>query len=188
MIRNIKNKILNFYSIRKYSIVVGENFTCYGKIFFHTTKKKIFIGNNCVIRSSIYTNTLGGMKECRFVTYNDGKIFIGNNVGITNTCINAHSTITIEDNVNIGGDCKIYDSDFHSIEYNKRIKANDNEYVSKPIVIKEGAWIGAHSIILKGVTIGKRSVIGAGSVVTCDIPNDEVWGGNPARFIKKINN
>lgn len=57
---------------------------------------------------------------------------------------------------------------------------------SKPILIKEGAFIGAHSIVLKGVTIGKYSVIGAGSVITKDIPDNEVWAGNPARFIKKL--
>ena len=45
---------------------------------------------------------------------------------------------------------------------------------------------GAHSIILKGVTIGARSIIGAGSVVTKDVPANEVWLGNPAKFYKKI--
>ena len=57
---------------------------------------------------------------------------------------------------------------------------------------KHGAWIGedvfigAHSIILKGVTIGARSIVGAGSVVTKDIPADEVWAGNPAKCIRKL--
>ena len=77
---------------------------------------------------------------------------------------------------------KIWDTDFHAIEYNDRCK-NVN-IKSAPIFIKEGAFIGACSIILKGVTIGKHSVIGAGSVVTKNIPDNEIWGGNPARFIK----
>ena len=128
------------------------------------------------------------MSRCCFVTYNDGKIKIGNNVGISNSCLNAHILINIEDNVNIGGDCKIYDSDFHSIKYSNRINLPDKTYNSKQINIKSGAFIGAHSIILKGVTIGKRSVIGAGSVVTCDIPDNEIWAGNPIKFIKKIDN
>ena len=55
-----------------------------------------------------------------------------------------------------------------------------------PIKIKKGAFIGASSIILKGVTIGERSIIGAGSVVTQDIPDYCVAIGNPARVIKKI--
>lgn len=55
-----------------------------------------------------------------------------------------------------------------------------------PIHIKEGAWIGSFAIILGGVTIGKHSVIGAGAVVTKDVPDYEVWVGVPARFIKEI--
>ena len=84
------------------------------------------------------------------------------------------------------GGVKLYDTDFHSIYYEERIQKPDPGIKSKPILIKEGAFIGAHSIILKGVTVGKHSVIGAGSVVTKDIPDNEVWAGNPAHFIKKL--
>lgn len=55
-----------------------------------------------------------------------------------------------------------------------------------PIKIKKGAFIGANSIILKGVEIGENSVIGAGSVVTQNVPDKEIWAGNPARFISYI--
>lgn len=54
------------------------------------------------------------------------------------------------------------------------------------IKIEDDAFIGARSIITKGVTIGARSVVAAGSVVVCDIPSDEIWGGNPAKFIKRL--
>jgi len=52
-------------------------------------------------------------------------------------------------------------------------------------VIQEGAFVGASSIILKGVTIGKHSIVAAGSVVSKSIPAGEIWGGNPAKFIRK---
>lgn len=52
--------------------------------------------------------------------------------------------------------------------------------------IKEGAFIGVNTIITKPVIIGKCSVVGAGSVVTKDIPDYEVWAGNPAKFIRSI--
>lgn len=56
----------------------------------------------------------------------------------------------------------------------------------KPVVIGDDCFIGAGTMILKGVTIGARSVIGAGAVVTKSIPSDEVWAGNPAKLIKKL--
>lgn len=116
-----------------------------------------------------------------------GKIQIGNNVGISNAALVCRSGITIKDWVKIGGNVKIYDNDFHSIDYLRRREAVDESIQAEPVVIEEDAFIGAHSIILKGVTIGKRSIIAAGSVVTKRVPDDELWGGVPAKFIKKIN-
>ncbi len=121
-----------------------------------------------------------------FLTVGVGKIILGKNVGISNSAIVARELVRIEDDVMIGGSCKIYDNDFHSIDYSIRINGDDNNIKIKPIHILKGAFIGAHSIILKGVTIGEYSIIGAGSVVTKDVPSNEVWAGNPAHFIKKI--
>ena len=55
-----------------------------------------------------------------------------------------------------------------------------------PVVIKHDAFIGAGSIILPGVTIGANSIVGAGSVVTKNIPDNQIWGGNPAKYIKDV--
>ena len=55
-----------------------------------------------------------------------------------------------------------------------------------PVIIEDTVFIGAKCIILKGVTIGQNSIVGAGSVVTKSIPADEIWGGNPAKFIRKL--
>jgi acetyltransferase-like isoleucine patch superfamily enzyme len=85
----------------------------------------------------------------------------------------------------IGGGTKIYDTDFHSLEPAIRL-GEDNDISTKPVLIKSGAFIGAHCIVLKGVTIGQYSIIGAGSVVTKDIPDWEIWAGNPAKFIRRI--
>ncbi len=70
----------------------------------------------------------------------------------------------------IGSGVKIWDTDFHSVNFDNRITNTD--IVSKPILIKKGAFIGACSIILKGVTIGERAVIGAGSVATRAFRNE----------------
>ena len=146
----------------------------------------IVIGSNVSVNSGIRYNPIGGSERTMLITHGNGKISIGNNVGISNTAIVSAESIVIDDNVMIGGSCKIYDTDFHSIRYDYRMQKPDTHIKTSPVHIKEGAFIGAHSIILKGVTIGKHSVIGAGSVVTKSVPDGEIWAGNPAHFIRKV--
>ncbi len=107
-------------------------------------------------------------------------------MGISNTAIVAWNSIFIEDDVTIGGSCKIYDTDFHPLDAKVRKATPGQGWIAKPVVIKRGAFIGAHTIILKGVTVGINSIVGAGSVVTGNIPDNEVWAGNPARYIRKL--
>ena len=114
---------------------------------------------------------------------------IGNNVGISSSTIVARCSIKIGDNVKIGGGTYILDSDFHSLD--PEIRASDRltdaaTAKSAPVEIRENAFIGARSMILKGVTVGRNSVVGAGSVVVRSVPDNQVWAGNPARFIKKL--
>ena len=59
--------------------------------------------------------------------------------------------------------------------------------IQEEITIADDVFVGAHTSILKGVSVGKNSIIGACSVVTKNIPANEIWGGNPARLIRKIN-
>lgn len=84
----------------------------------------------------------------------------------------------------IGAGCRIWDTGFHALDVEKRLSGDTG--VSVPIKIKRGAFIGANSTILKGVIIGENSIIGTGSVVTKSVPDNEVWAGNPAKFIRKL--
>jgi acetyltransferase-like isoleucine patch superfamily enzyme len=143
-------------------------------------------GENVKINSQFTMNPVGLSQRSAFFAMPNAVIKIGNNVGISNSLIYARQLILIEDNVLIGGGCQILDSDFHSIRYTDRIEKGDCSIISKPIIIKRGAFIGASCIILKGITIGERCIIAAGSIVTKSVPPDEIWGGNPAIFIKKI--
>lgn len=172
--------------IKKYRVKCGSNVNIEGRIYVFGNKNSITIGDNSIITSSVVVNPTTGKDHCYFHVKGDGKISIGNNVGMSNVCITAAKSVVIEDNVLLGSGVKIWDTDFHSISYVERI--NTIEEKSFPVVIKEGAFIGAECVVLKGVTIGKHSVIGAGSIVTKNIPDNEVWAGNPAKFIKKINN
>lgn len=186
-IRILYSRIVNYPRFKMKKIVYGSGFTVLGRVHVDGPKGRITFGDNCTLRSSLYSNPLGGINHIIISIRNDGIINCGNNVGISNSCLRICDFLNIEDDVLIGGDCKIYDSDMHPIEYKDRILNNTTSVKCKGITIKRGAWIGAHSTILKGVTIGERSVVGANSVVTKDIPDDELWAGNPARFIKKIN-
>lgn len=123
-------------------------------------------------------------------------IIIGDRVGMSSTCLRAKTIIKIGNDVNIGGDCLIMDSDTHPVDYKKRRRgygktASPIEKLdlnpSAPIIIEDDVWIGARCQVLKGVTIGARSVIAAGSVVTKDIPSDVIAGGVPCKIIKRIN-
>ncbi|WP_118422317.1 hypothetical protein [Bacteroides intestinalis] len=70
-------------------------------------------------------------------------------------------------------------------ELNIKTSITQGRLFIDPIIIEDDAFIGTRTIITKGVTIGTRSIIVVGSVVVCDVPPDEIWGGNPANFIKK---
>jgi acetyltransferase-like isoleucine patch superfamily enzyme len=108
---------------------------------------------------------------------------------MSSTAIVCHNKIEIGDNVNLGGNVVIYDTDFHSLNPIERLnrELDIKGTKTKPVKIGNNVFIGAHSTILKGVFIGDNSVIGACSVVTKNVPENEIWGGNPAKFIKKIN-
>lgn len=112
-------------------------------------------------------------------------VTIGDNVGMSSTRLWIADSLTIGNHVKVGAGVLIIDTDTHPIDYRLRRVTNDGTRHA-PISIGDDVWIGAQSIILKGVTIGPRSIIGAGSVVTRDIPADCIAAGNPARVIRQI--
>jgi acetyltransferase-like isoleucine patch superfamily enzyme len=145
---------------------------------------RIEIGDSTRIISGA-RNLVGTDVRTYFETGQNGYIRIGSRVGMSNCVLISQESITIEDQVYIGGGTRIYDNDFHSINFNDRIN-RPGLIPTAPIVIKAGSFIGGHSIILKGVVIGRQSVVGAGSVVTKSIPDFEIWAGVPAKKIGLI--
>lgn len=145
------------------------------------------IGENFSMHNGIGGNPIGCYDRCTFFVNRGAKLIIGYNVGISQAALVCHQSITVGNNVKIGGGVKIYDTDFHSLDPKIRASNADLEHKAKAaVVVKDNAFIGAYSIVLKGVTIGENSVIGAGSVVTKSVPDNQIWAGNPARFIKNI--
>lgn len=145
------------------------------------------IGTHFMCNNSMKSNSIGVIQPCLFNINPEGCLFIGNNVGISGSTIRASHSVTIGDNVLIGSGCLITDTDAHPLDWHDRLEGRSEKTQSAPIVIGNHVFIGARSIILKGVTIGDRSIIGAGSVVSKDVPADCIVAGNPAKIVKKLN-
>ena len=110
-------------------------------------------------------------------------IKIGRNVFVNyNVTMLDGGMITIGDNCLIGPNCQLYTPQ-HPFDHVLRRKSVETAY---PITIGEDTWLGGGVVVCPGVTIGKRCIIGAGSVVTKDIPDDCVAAGNPARVIREL--
>ena len=170
--------------IKRYHVQYDRSLRIRGRVYISGTG--ICLGKNVQINSNYKANPIGGDGRTILRTNGDGIIVIGENTGISNSTIVAYRSVIIGKNVLIGGSCKIYDTDFHSLKLSDRLEHPLENICSKEIVIEDGVFLGAYCIVLKGVTIGKNSVIGAGSVVTKTIPGGEIWAGNPAKFIKKV--
>jgi len=138
-------------------------------------KKGLNVGNNVEIRKNVFMDR-------------PENVFIGDNSFINYGC-NFHvgndseTTIKLKENVFVGPNVSFICVS-HNIG-NSEKRAGKNKYES--ILVNNGVWIGASSIILQGVVIGEGSIIAAGSCVNKSIPSNELWGGTPAKFIRKLN-
>ncbi len=139
------------------------------------------------LRSTKRTNLVGLLNPVILDTRRGGRIEIGENSSGSGVVISSKELISIGKNVKLGGNVRIFDHDFHSFDFEERRDPETySQLKSAPINIGDDVFIGTNATILKGITIGNRVIIGASSVVAKSIPSDEVWAGNPAKFIKKI--
>ena len=184
------SKILSQIYLYANNVEFVSPISCFGLPIIAIGKGGIFrVGKNFMMVNNAISNLIGRPQKCSFYIGENAILQIGDNVGMSATSIVCMEKVLIGNNVRIGGNTVIYDTDFHSLDREQRVKIVEDRANTKhaKVIIEDGVFIGAHTTILKGVTIGKDSIIGACSVVTKSIPGCEIWGGNPAKFIRKIN-
>lgn len=165
--------------------LIGPNTIIDGRIECNTPGAKISVGRGSKISGFVATQT------------KESEVIIAKNVFIAGgTVLDCSLKIVIEQDVMISYQAIIQDCDNHPLALSKRKKDLQNYLkngvvdvsgaAKKPVIIKRGAWIGARTIILKGVTVGEGSIIGAGSVVTKDVEPWTIVAGNPAKIVKRL--
>lgn len=143
---------------------------------------KVELGNNVFLNS--YPD--GELYKTGLLAHlTSSLIKIGDNCSLNGTVIHSRNTVTIGDNCMFGPGVVILDNDSHNISIDPVVRRT-GKIAESPVVIGNNVWIGMHSIIMKGVHIGDNSIIAAGSVVTKDVPSNQLFGGNPASFLKKL--
>lgn len=172
--------ILNMLSAKIWGVRVKGMCSFYGKtIFRKLPNSKITIGSQCTFNSSHRSNLIGVYSPCMISTIKrEAVLEIGSNCGFSGTVIGCALNIRIGDNVRCGANTMITDSDWHSDD---RRTGND-----KPVIIDNNVWLGYGVKVLKGVHIGENTLIGAGSIVTKDIPANVIAAGNPCKIIKQL--
>jgi len=178
---------LRLIKARKTGFSIGHGYRINGLPIIRMGETSICqIGTNLRMNNSTKYNMVGIYKRCSIAVENGASLKIGNDCGFSGVSIYCGISITIGNNLTCGGNVSIWDTDFHPLSYLERRRYSSDAIRKKPILIGNDVFIGANSIILKGVTIGDRAIIAAGSVVTKSIPSDEIWGGNPAVLIRKL--
>lgn len=179
--------IINIIRFYIYRIHFGTHLRALGNIGLEV-KGSATIGNDFRCIGGLMANPMGVNIGSYIRVGKDAILTIGDNVGMSSTVVWCDKSITMGDNIRIGARTVITDTDAHSLDYVQRRTWDTDEVNAKkaPIIIDDDVFIGTSCIICKGVHIGKGAVIGAGSVVTKDIPEGVIAAGNPCRVLKRM--
>lgn len=173
-------------ALRKYS-GLDVNVAAGAQVAFYKIKPKINcrlrIGNDSMVEGSLIFDREGA------------NIQIGERTFIGDSALISAQKITVGDDVLIAGGATVFDHNSHAISWQSRSRdvidwrkgmKDWGQVKCKPVTIQSKAWIGFKTIILKGVTIGEGAIVGAGSVVTTDVPPFTIVAGNPAKVIREL--
>lgn len=184
MLRRLRDSLAHRVNRRLVS-TVGPSSRLLGRIEMRAPGATVEVGDHCRIEGRLVTGLASS------------QISIGDNVFVgRRTVIECFESIDIGDNAMISFECVISDTSGHSLDHEQRRRdvrhwQETDQWMmpgveTEPISIGADSWIGARVMILRGVSIGEGSVVGAGAVVTRDVPPWSVAAGNPVRVIREL--
>lgn len=202
LFRNFLLKVLNFNDLmiqfekkkikdKLEFLTIGLNSNLYSETHvsnMQNDKSKIHIGKNSHIRGSLKVFAQGGEITIGDYCYigENSKIWSAKNIKIGNQVLISHN-VNIHDNISHPLSSEFRHKDFKRILGLEDYDINNFDLRPNDIVIKDKAWIGFNSVILKGVIIGEGAIIGAGCFITQDVPDYAVIVGNPPTIVKYTN-
>jgi acetyltransferase-like isoleucine patch superfamily enzyme len=143
------------------------------------------IGKGCEFRSARWSNLVGVNRPCILSTMLEGALLeIGDGCGFSGTTIGCAARVILGRRVMCGANTTITDTDWHPIHWKPRAEGLTGNIAS--VEIGDDVWLGMSSMVLKGVTIGRRTVVGAGSIVSRSLPEGVIAAGVPAVVIRKL--
>ena len=171
-----------------WGIEAGSGCKFRGPAMIRTRKRgMISLGRNVVFLSRKEINPVGLQTDTILDTRRGGVIKVGDGSGFSSVVMSAKTSISIGKNVKCGGNVRIFDHDFHSLEADYRSSSEDCKHIrTAPVVIEDDCFIGTNAIILKGTHLRARTIVAAGSVVMgLNAPADSMVKGNPANVIER---
>ena len=164
----------------------GRSWRFHGVPILQKHRKSLMgFGDGLGLRSSVRSNPLGPNRPVILCTWQEGATLeVGDHFGMTGGTLCAAEHIAIGHHVKIGANTTVMDTDFHPLDPEIR-RVHPQKANTAPVVIEDDVFIGMNCLVLKGVRLGKGCVVGAGSVVTKDVPAGTMVAGNPARIVGK---
>ncbi|GAA5193173.1 DapH/DapD/GlmU-related protein [Arthrobacter gyeryongensis] len=190
-IRELKREI-RVLDLRARGVEIQDDVNVYGKVVISRARgSRILIADRVIFNSSVARNTLEARGPNILKTLmSAARIEVGTDSGLTSATISAACSIRVGQRVLIGAGTLITDSDHHVVSPRdpslRRHAAFPEPRPEHAVSIEDDVFIGARSMVLKGVTIGRGSVIGAGSVVSRSIPEGVIAAGNPCRPLRAL--
>ena len=193
MLNTLLNKILQLAQKKMNVSYKRANFIKHSNI--HQTSKVNIYGIHNIVKGFVEIGEYSIVEGNIFLEHHGAQVKVGSRTFIGGSSLFCATSITIGDDVLISFGCSIADHDSHSIYFEERKNDVIEWYYGRkdwthvktnPVCIGNKVWIGMHSIITEGINIGEGAIIGAGSVVTKDVPPWTIVAGNPAKIIRSV--